>query len=307
MELDQLRHFVQVAESGSFSRAAETLGVKQPYLSRRVGALETELRRHLFHRHGRGIKLTEAGQRFLTVAVSVLQQLELAAQHEADADEELSGKIVIGLPPSTGCFLSVPLVQGFIERFPNARISIVEELSSALPRSLLSRRVDIAFLHNWSANPQLTTSVVADDPLCLISRRDRAQGDNLRLAELGGMPLILPCAPHPVRTMLEVLAAQQGVAVDVAYEVDGVEAILQLVESGIASTISSSTLVRRGRYAETLKARKLIDPDMPRILNLATVTMRPQTALMQRTMALAQQVSAREFGPAYRGESEAAI
>ena len=83
MELRQLRYFVAIAESGSFSRAAEKVFVAQSALSHQIAQLESELGTALFHRSRRGIDLTEAGQRFAPHAVSILRQTEEAVASAA--------------------------------------------------------------------------------------------------------------------------------------------------------------------------------------------------------------------------------
>ena len=102
MDFKQLEYFVRVAEHGSFSRAAAALGVGQPFLSRQVRQLELELRKTLFHRHGRGIVLTDAGEQFSLFARSVLQQLDAATQVLSRSESEITGRVVIGLPPLAG-------------------------------------------------------------------------------------------------------------------------------------------------------------------------------------------------------------
>ena len=84
MNLKQLEYFVQVAELGSFSKAAVALDVAQPALSRQVRALETEVRQQLFLRNGRGVALTDAGKRLFDHSVAVLQ-LVTHARLEATA------------------------------------------------------------------------------------------------------------------------------------------------------------------------------------------------------------------------------
>ena len=78
MDLKQLEYFVHVAEFGSFTRSSRYLQVAQPALSRQVRALEVELRQALFERNGRGVTLTEAGQRLLEHARGILQQVQRA-------------------------------------------------------------------------------------------------------------------------------------------------------------------------------------------------------------------------------------
>src|SRR4249920_478894 len=126
MELKQIATFVQVAELGSFTRAATVLRVAQPALSRQVRSLEVELRQLLFDRNGRGVTLTEAGKRLLAHGRGILQQVERARQDLEDQRGAASGRLAIGLPPSVSRTLTGPLVESFRARLPKATLTIVE-------------------------------------------------------------------------------------------------------------------------------------------------------------------------------------
>ena len=100
MDLKQLEYFMHVAEFGSFTHASRYLKVAQPALSRQVRALEVELRQTLFARNGRGVTLTETGMRLLEHARGILQQVQRARLDLEQQRGAVTGRLVIGLPPS---------------------------------------------------------------------------------------------------------------------------------------------------------------------------------------------------------------
>ena len=106
---------MRVAELGSFSKAALVLKTAQPALSRQVRALETELRANLLHRTGRGVVLTEAGQRLMEHGLGILELVARAREAVRASHDEPSGRLVVGIPPSLGQQLAVPLVEMLIE------------------------------------------------------------------------------------------------------------------------------------------------------------------------------------------------
>src|SRR5512147_715057 len=130
MNLTQLRYFVRVAEMGSFSKAAIELDVAQPALSRQVRLLETDLHVNLLQRTGRGVLLTEPGKRLFDHAVAILQLVARAREDVSASRDKASGRIVVGLPPSMGRLLTLPLVDAFESEMPRARLAIVEGLSA---------------------------------------------------------------------------------------------------------------------------------------------------------------------------------
>src|SRR3954454_23584773 len=109
MEISQIRHFVRVAETGSYMKAADLLNIGQSTLSRQVRALEVELRASLFYRHGRGVLLTEAGKKFLEYARAVLHLIDSATMAVRDSEAAYSGQLVIGMAPSIGR-ASIPIL-----------------------------------------------------------------------------------------------------------------------------------------------------------------------------------------------------
>src|SRR6202035_4530916 len=100
MNLKQLEYFVQVAELGSFSKAAVVLDIAQPALSRQVRSLETELHQQLFLRNGRGVGRTDAGNRLVDRGSPVLHLFRHAREDPGASRDEPVGRVTIGLPPS---------------------------------------------------------------------------------------------------------------------------------------------------------------------------------------------------------------
>lgn len=295
VELSQLNYFVQVAAHGSFSRAAAVLEVTQPFLSRQIRRLEVELHRHLFYRHGRGISLTDEGQNFLLIAKSVLHQLALASQVRTADESELSGRFVLGLTPSLARILTVPLVRAFTARFPMAKLSIVEGLSRSLHEMLLVERLDAAVLHDQAPSSLINIEPVLVDALCMIARRSTSGEEpaSISFDELAKLPVIFPSAPHPLRSIVEAQATKNGVKLDVAHDIDGVETILELVQEGFGHTIASAIVLKAGRWSEMLAAIPVVQPSMTTTLSLATSVHHPPGALHGMTLDIIRELFGR--------------
>ena len=185
MDLKQLEYFVQVAEQGSFSRAADQLGVAQPALSRQVRALEVELRETLLLRNGRGVTLTEPGRQLLARGRDILQ-LALAAQQEIGARrDEPVGQIVVGLPPSLARRITVPLIEHFQRAMPRAKLAVVEGFSTHICEWLGTGRVDLGLVYNPEPSPAIEITPVLQEKLMLV-------GPSAEMARLGGrsVPLV---------------------------------------------------------------------------------------------------------------------
>src|SRR5580698_2166492 len=105
MELHQLRYFCAVAETGSFSRAAEQCHVSQPSLSQQILKLEDELGERLFDRMKREVKLTSHGEAFLRRAIHILHEVDAAKREAVEAKDLLRGTITIGVLPTIAPYL----------------------------------------------------------------------------------------------------------------------------------------------------------------------------------------------------------
>ncbi|MFW7347168.1 MAG: LysR family transcriptional regulator [Pigmentiphaga sp.] len=294
MDFKQLEYFVRVAEHGSFSRAAAALGLGQPFLSRQIRQLEVDLRKTLFHRHGRGIVLTDSGEQFLLFARSVLQQLDAATQVLSRSETEITGRVVIGMPPSLGRVLTVPLVRAFSERFPLARLTIVEALSMTLYERLISDKLDAALMYDPAVSTLTEIEPLVREPLCLILRKTEAAQESRPLAfsHLAEHRLIFPSEPHPLRMLVEAEAARQGIALDIAFEIDGVEAIVALVDKGFGAAVVPYNLVRAGMPGTDLRICPLVEPVVGGVIGLVTHSRRPPTLLTAKTVDLLRQTAA---------------
>lgn len=288
MNLTQLRYFVRVAEMGSFSKAAIELDVAQPALSRQVRLLETDLRVTLLQRTGRGVLLTEAGKRLYDHAVSILQLVAHAREDISANRGEATGRIVIGLPPSMGRMLTLPLVDAFKQHLPRARLAIVEGLSAHIVEWISTGRVDLGLIHNPDANPAIETIHVLDEPLCLVSASKGAarKAAPLPFPELVKLPLVLPEPSHAIRKLLETQAALAGLKLNIAYEVSSVSAILELVRSGHGHAVLAPSAIAASGQDSAFRMRPLAESVLRSTLCMAVSAHKPATPLLKQATRL---------------------
>lgn len=289
MDITQLRHFVRVAETGSFIKAADLLDVAQPTLSRQVRALEVELRASLFYRHGRGILLTEAGKRFLEHARAVLHTADAAVLAVRASDEIYDGRLVVGLTPSVGRILIPALLPKLVQRFPRASISVVEGLSGALYEQAMLGQLDFAVLHNPAASPNLEIVPLTSEPLYLIGQAPVGSNrSSVTLAAFAKLPLIMPNPRHAVRPVLESAAARLGLRLNVTLEIDAAQSIMDLVALGLGYSVVPLNL-RRAVWLPKLSWQKIIRPSLETTLCLVIPLRWPRTPLPQEAAQLTRE------------------
>jgi LysR family nitrogen assimilation transcriptional regulator len=288
MNLDQLEAFVHVAELSSFTRASAILGRTQPALSRLVRQLEVDLRQNLLRRNGRGVALTEAGTVLLEYSKGILHQVDSAKQALKNLQGTLDGHVRIGLAPSVARYATLALVRGFQKQFPQAGITVSEGLSSNLAEWLSMGRIDAAILYDTGATPLVDKRPLFTEELFLVSKEQPgATGTNtIRLRELAKYPLVIPGRPHAIRTLVETQAAERGVKLNIALEVDAVSSVLDLVEEGYGHAVLSLNAVIADPMKRRFQLSRIIEPKIQSRLAIATSNQHPMSKLAAQAVAM---------------------
>jgi len=169
MELRHLRYFIAVAEERSFRRAADRLGIKQPPLSLQIRHLEQEMGAPLFHRHTRGVELTEAGKLLLEEARAILQRLARAKSDVVRRGRGESGKLNIG---SSGGAYYHPLIPAIIReyraRYPDVELILEDSNTARLLARLRAGAIDLAFVRPPLERDGLATVPLVDEGCAMV-------------------------------------------------------------------------------------------------------------------------------------------
>lgn len=291
MDLKQLEYFVRVAELGSFTRAALALDIAQPALSRQVRLLEVELRQNLLTRNGRGALPTEAGKLLLAHGRGILHQVERAREELGRVRGSLAGRVAVGMPSSLARVLTVPLTRAFRTQMPDATISISEGLSVAMQESLINGRLDIAVLYNATPNEELELAPLLEEDLLLVQLRNSNEDmsmapEKITLRNVAQIPLVIPSRPNAIRMQIELEMANIGCRPQVALEIDGVSAILDLVADGAGCAVLPRNAVANFNRPALLSVQMINEPNLRSRASLATSAVRPTTLTQQSTLEL---------------------
>ncbi|GEO17029.1 LysR family transcriptional regulator [Microvirga aerophila] len=152
MDWDKIRLFYEVAEAGSFTRAGENLGLNQSSISRHISALEHDLKVPLFHRHARGLILTEHGEILFRTARDMLMRIEATRSRLDETSELPAGNLKVTATVGIGAIWLAKRVSEFLGVYPDVRIQLIvtnEELDLAM------READIAIRLRRPSQPDL--------------------------------------------------------------------------------------------------------------------------------------------------------
>ena len=244
MDIRELRNFIHVARSGSFSRAASELYIAQPALSRQIAKLESEIGVPLLVRHGRGVTLTAAGSRLLERAEMIAHMVGETGEHvRASADSE-RGYLAVGLPPTIGSLIGAELIADFRKQWPGVLLHVCEGLSSSLQEWVLDKRVDLAVVYNQPLLDAFNVRPLLSEPMVLVGPAGTKIRHKYQIRDLANLPLILPGLPHSNRRLIEHAAIQHGVRLRIELEVDSVALTKQLVKSGVGYSLLTYVAVK---------------------------------------------------------------
>ncbi len=152
LDWDRVRIFFTVAEAGSFTKAGDTLGLSQSAVSRQIGALERELKSPLFHRHTRGLILTEQGEMLFQAAREMTQRLERTRAQLSETRERPSGELKVTATRGLGGHWLTPRLAEFLDQYPDIRVELIltdEELDLSM------READVALRLRQPTQPDL--------------------------------------------------------------------------------------------------------------------------------------------------------
>jgi LysR family transcriptional regulator, nitrogen assimilation regulatory protein len=272
--------------------------VVQPALSRQVRQLEVELGQNLFDRNGRGVVLTDAGTRLLEHTRGILMQVGRARQELEDQRNGDSGHVVLGLPPSLGRSVTVPLVKAFGRLLPNASLATVEGLSAYMLEWLSVGRVDCALVYNAPASPSVDLQPLLDDQLFLIAplpKPARKARKSITLAELADHPLIIPSRPHSIRMSVENALAGVDRKIKVVHEIECIPAVIDLVRQGHGFGVLPLNAVKSTPWGEQVQVKPILAPILKTSLSIATSAQRPKSPLMRKAIDVIRDIVRQEI------------
>jgi len=290
MDLKRLEYLLQVAEFGSFTKAAAVIGIAQPALGRQVQKLELECGVRLLYRHGRGVTLTPEGETLLERVRPLVRQLHESVLDLREEGADMSGAVTIGMTPTFCGLIGLRLITTIRNKYPRLQVNVVSAYSGYVHEWLMDARLDLAILHDARRSQQLLVEPLAAAKLSVISSptilsaADQAT-HTLPLKRLAGLPLVLPSKNHGLRRTIEFAASRAGIRLDIRFEMDTLELLTDMVRAGLAHTVLAFPAVQGDVENGQLLARQLCDPVVETRLMLAKAANRPLSRALQMVEA----------------------
>lgn len=240
MDVVDLKVFEAVARLGSMSRAATELNTVQSAVTGRVRQVEDRLGTSLFHRHSRGVGLTDAGTRLLPYARRVLSLIE-EAQRAALDDGRPRGPLTIGSLETTAAIRLSPILASFAQAHSEVDLALVTGTTDELIRRVLASELEGAFVSGPVDHPELATEVMVEEELVLLSAPHIESIEALRAER--GLKIVVLRAGCSYRQRLEALLAAQGVVGLRCLEFGTIDGIVGCVAAGIGISLLPRAVV----------------------------------------------------------------
>lgn len=239
MEIHQLTYFVAVAETGSFSRAAERCNIAQPSLSQQIQKLEQELGEPLFDRLPRKVVLTDAGRTLLPRAVSILsdlQDIKHTLNQNADAGH---GLLNVGFIPTIAPFVLPRVIQRFSQEFPNARLTVQEDLTETIVRNLLDGKLDVGITSMPIHHRLIRTQELLTEPLLVASAKenDFITRASIHVKELDDFPFIALSEMHCLGEQVQSFCHRQNLELKIVCDTSQLTTVKNCVEIGLGVSL----------------------------------------------------------------------
>lgn len=291
MDLRQLRYFVGVVTAGSFGKAANTLNVAQPALSRQIKALEDDLGVQLLHRTSQGVQVTEAGERLHELADHLLRSAQNIKNEVVHLAREPAGDVVVGLPPSLAYLMTPNLIAECNRRYPKVSIRVIEALSVFLLDWVDLGRIDVALLTDpKDSSTLLRTELVLEDMVLVGAPTAFAPGKvTAELMDLTRHDIIIS---EGFRRVIQPWCEAANVDLDFAMQMDSIHIIQEMVRRGLYCTVVPYAMVHEDVLSGRLRALPFTDPHIRRRIVLAYSARRPLSLSMSAIGSLLQDITA---------------
>jgi DNA-binding transcriptional LysR family regulator len=260
MDTQLLQAFAAVAETGSFSSAAEQLHLTQPAISKRIALLEQQLDCSLFDRIGRQIALTEPGRALLPHAQTVLQELRVAKRHIQDLRGGVTGLLTMGISHHMGLHRLPEVLEKFSKKYPEVRLDIDFLDSEEAYERVLMGEVELGVITLApEAKPSLQQIEIWNDELVVTVARNHplAHKKNVNAKALSQYRAILPGLNTYTGRIIKALFEEQKLPLDVSMSTNYLETIKVMVSIGLGWSVLPRTLIDETLCGLNLSGQKM--------------------------------------------------
>jgi DNA-binding transcriptional LysR family regulator len=245
MDTARLEAFVEVARTGTISKAAEALFVTQPALTARLQALERSLGAELLVRSRHGSRMTEAGKALLPHAERALSAMRTGRAAVEEVRSGGAGRLTIGAAPAVSTYVLPAMLHRFQAKHPGVRLVVRSGHSEEILQMVLRDEVEVGLMRPIQ-HPDVTATLLYEDELTLVVHRGHrfAAAGHVRMGELASEHLILFDRSSSYHELTSAIVRQAGISPRGRLEVDNIDAAKRMVEQRLGIALLPRTSVQ---------------------------------------------------------------
>ncbi|MBD2865316.1 MULTISPECIES: LysR family transcriptional regulator [Paenibacillus] len=288
--MEWYRAFYEVAQTGSFSKAAERLFITQPAVSHSIKQLEFRLGGALFFRTSRGVKLTAEGEVLYKFVSQAHHFLENGEKKIAEMRNLMAGEVKIGAGDTLCRYYLLPHLDSFHRQYPELKIQVTNRTSRETIALLKEGRIDFGIvnlpMHSDDRQLHIRESMQLHD--CFVAgRTGRPDPESPRSwDELAALPLLMLERGSSIRRYVDAFAESKGVRLQPEIELGSIELLVQFAGIGLGIACVIREFVGVELADGTLSEVRLADPLPPRNVGLVTLRDVPLSAAAQRLLEM---------------------
>jgi DNA-binding transcriptional LysR family regulator len=268
MQIESLKVFCDLAETESFTKAAQVNGVTQSAVSQTISSLERLFKALLIERSKKNFRLTPEGQVLYDSSKQILQTYDALHNRLQEIKEIISGNIRVATIYSIGLHILPPYVKKFLKAYPTVNVHVEYRHPDQVYEDVLANVVDLGLVAYPARDAKLEIVHIRKDPLVLVCHPQHALAKQkaVKIKSLAGHKFVGFDRNIPTRRALDKLLKDHGVSVDYTMEFDNIETVKRAVEIDSGISIVPQETIRQEVHNHTLTAVKLEDGDFVRPL-----------------------------------------
>ncbi len=273
MQLHQLKYFISVVNTGSITKAAKQCFISQPSISQQITKLEENVGKKLFVKVNGKLVLTNPGHILYEQAIKILQNVDDAKRLVSDFDNASGGSVNVGILPTLGPFLLPSTLGALSEKFPEAVVTVREEISESLIAAVKCGELDILIEALPFDENNLNVEPLFLDPFYLAVHRDShlAKMDEIHIEALDGMSFILLEDIHCLTRQIEQFCFNARFIPKIAFQASQLNTIMLLIETQYGISILPSISMEENTNSKIRYIKLASNDQMPaREIVLAT-------------------------------------
>lgn len=280
--LKQIKAFLAVAQSGSFTAAANRLHLTQSAVSVLISQLERQFGLRLFDRTTRLVQPTDAGRDFYSVAERVLADLHHALSSSQELVAKKRGRVAVAATPLMASILLPKAIAQYTALYPGISVILKDTLAAQIQSKVREGEVDFGIGTYEKSGRELAAETLMADTLVLICPAAHPLARKTRVAwrDLAGHPLIELTRDNSVGLLVSDCLAEAGVGVHAGYEVSFLSTVVAMVDAGLGVAVLPSYAKPITRLYN-IQVRKLVNPEIRREISFLTRQGRSLSAAAQ--------------------------